>query len=449
LRSDSAPVPGELRAFAVTVATALQAAGFEAWFAGGCVRDEQLGRTPADYDIATNATPTQVQALFPRTHAFGASFGVVLVVADDNPALNVEVVTFRSEGGYFDGRHPENVVFATAHEDVQRRDFTINGLLQDPVTGEIRDHVGGLADLSAGVIRAIGEPGERFREDHLRMLRAVRFAAKLGFTIEPATFAAIQASAPLITRISAERNRAELTGILTSGRAGHGFRLLDELGLLDPILPEIPRMHGVTQPPEFHPEGDVFVHTMMLLDLLTPEDPPTVAWACLLHDVAKPDTWTLTDRIRFHGHEGLGAEQSKGILARLRFSNEETELIVELVRDHLKFAHVKLMREATLKRFLWHPYFSQHLRLHWIDCMASHQDLSAWRFCQEKLAEWGTSPPPRAERLITGRDLSALGLVPGPHFKTLLEAVDDAQLEGRVTTREEALALVQSLRKGP
>jgi len=454
----------EARKHAVEIVRTLRQAGHRAYLVGGCVRDLLLGREPADYDIATDATPDEVMRICPETYAVGAQFGVVLVPAISGrdapcrvlpaPAGNpgaaspisrvVEVATFRSDVGYSDGRHPDQVRYSKdPREDVHRRDFTINGMLLDPVTDEVLDFVGGRKDLDAGIIRTIGDAAHRFSEDKLRMLRAVRFAARFDYTIEPSTFATIQKLAARIHQVSPERVRDELTKMLTEGRASQAFRLLDQTGLLHEVLPEIEVMKGVEQPPEFHPEGDVFVHTMLLLDKLPHPCPPTLAWGALLHDVGKPPTFRVApDRIRFDGHVEIGVRMAQDICRRLRFSNEDTDQILALVDNHMRFAHVLRMKESTLKKFLRMPRFEEHLELHRIDCQASHGDLTSYNFSRDKLA----SIPPekmRPQPLITGHDLVAAGYVPGPLFKQILSAVEDLQLEGRLQSKEEAMEFVR------
>jgi poly(A) polymerase len=432
------------RRLADKICGALHAAGHPAYFVGGCVRDLVLGVEPADFDVSTDATPSRVLELFPGSIAVGARFGVILVVEE---GIKVEVATFRSDVGYSDGRHPDSVVFSrTPQEDVLRRDFTINGLLMDPRTGEVLDFVGGRADLSAGVVRAIGDPAHRFAEDKLRMVRAVRFAARLSYTIEPATFAAIQKLAPEVKVVSAERLRDELGKLLTEGRARRGFELLEDCGLLLPLLPEVARMKGIAQPPQFHPEGDVWIHTRLMLERLAPGCSPTLAWGVLLHDVGKPPTFTPPSgpegRIRFDGHVEIGMRMAEEICRRLRFSNEDTEQIIALVEHHLRFKDVGNMRASTLKRFVRLPRFEEHLELHRLDCLASHGMLESYNFVREFLEK---TPPEqvRPPRLITGDDLKALGLEPGPQFREILQSVEDAQLEGRLASREEALNFVR------
>jgi poly(A) polymerase len=433
------------RELAVEICRKLRANGHQAFLVGGCVRDEILGRVPADYDVATDAVPTRVEELFPGSLTVGAKFGVMIVPGEE---AHVEVATFRSDVGSSDGRHPDQVVYSKSpQEDVKRRDFTINSLLMDPSSGEVLDYVGGRDDIRAGIIRTIGEPHLRFTEDKLRLLRAVRFAARFGYTIEPQTFAALKELAPQITQVSAERIRDELTKILTEGAARRGFELLDETGLLAILLPEVANTKGVPQPPEFHPEGDVWIHTRMLLENLPAGSSPTLAWGALLHDIGKPPTFKSAaqtgDRIRFDGHAEIGARMAEEICRRLRFSNDDAAQITDLVASHMKFKDVTHMRPSTLKRFVRSPKFEEHLELHRLDCMACHGMLSNWEFIRKFLAE---TPPEevRPPRLLDGEDLLALGFRPGPHFKSILQAVEDAQLEGKLHNHEEALQFVQA-----
>ncbi len=405
------------------------------------MRDRLIGIAPKDYDISTNATPQEILSLFPEAQTVGAHFGVVLVTRASG--VQVEVATFRSEGAYADGRHPQEVRFETDPAlDAQRRDFTINGLMQDPLSGEVLDYVGGRADLSKKIIRAIGNVEDRFEEDHLRMLRAIRFAARLNFSIDPATLGAIQRLADCICKISAERIRDELVRILTEGQARRGFELLDESGLLAYVLPEVKAFQGVQQPPEFHPEGDVWVHVMLMLQQLrTPT--PDLAWGVLLHDVGKPATFRIADRIRFDGHAEVGAEMSRKRLTQLKFPNDDVDHITSLVANHMKFKDVRNMRLSTLKRFLCLPHFEEHLELHRLDCLASHGRTDSYEFVKAKLAELGEEQL-RPVRLISGRDLIEAGYKPGPEFGRALHAVETAQLEGEIHTRDEALALARS-----
>ena len=483
---------GEVSYFAaLAIVRTLRSAGHQAYLAGGCVRDLLLGLAPKDYDVATSATPDQVVALFPRTFAVGAHFGVILVctpaaeletgkersvIPSEDPELveggesrdlqlddrdiATEVAAFRSDGAYSGGRRPDAVRFSTdPREDVQRRDFTINGMLLDPVkleeTGDLNasilDFVGGRRDLEKGIVRAIGDPNLRYAEDKLRLLRAVRFAARLNFALDEA---GIRENAAEIVQVSAERIRDELTRILTEGGARRGFELLDSLGLLARILPEVVRMHGVAQPPQYHPEGDVWTHTMLLLEKLPAGASTTLAWGALLHDIGKPATFQPPDpnvpgargkekeaRIRFNGHVEVGARIAEEVLARLRFSNDETAQIVALVKNHMRFGDIREMRPATLRRFLRLPHFDEHLALHRLDVLSAHGDLSLHDFAR---AAYQAEPAPdlRPAPLLTGRDLIAAGYRPSPQFKPMLTLAEDAQLEGSATTRDEALALV-------
>ena len=445
---------------AMRCAARLRAGGHQAFFAGGCVRDLLLGTTPKDFDVATSATPDEVIALFPRTQQVGAHFGVVLVLDEaESQATATEVATFRHDGAYADGRRPDAVRFSLSPaEDVERRDFTINGMLLDPagiqkgkVSQEaILDFVGGREDLARKVVRTIGDPALRFAEDKLRMLRGIRFAARLGFTVDPATLAAMRAYAGSIAQVSNERVRDELTRMLTEGHARRAFELLDETGLLPYVLPEVARMRGVQQPPQYHPEGDVWVHTLMLLEHLPAGAPATLAWGMLLHDVGKPATFQPPnpnrpgDRIRFNGHAEVGVRIAEELLDRLRFANDEKAQIAALVRHHMLFGDILEMRESTLKRFLRLPGFDEHLALHRADCLSSHGKLQLYDFAKQHYenAEPAHINPPL---LVTGRSLIAAGYRPGPEFKRMLEAAEDAQLEGRITTPEQGLALIEEL----
>jgi putative nucleotidyltransferase with HDIG domain len=411
----------------------------QALLAGGCVRDLLLCREPADYDVATDATPVEVAGLFPESVAVGAQFGVVLIPKD---GLKVEVATFRSDVGYSDGRHPDRVVYAKSpQEDVRRRDFTINGLLMRHDTGEVLDYVNGQADLRAGVIRAIGEPKHRFAEDKLRMMRAVRFAARFAFEIESATFRAIRGQVKEIQQVSPERLREELTKMLTEGAARRAFELLDETWLLGQVLPEIAAMKGVEQPPQYHPEGDVWIHTRLMLENLAKSVSPTLAWGVLLHDVGKPPTFQSAadtgDRIRFNHHVDVGVRMGEAVCRRLRFSNEDTEQITSLIANHMRFGAAGEMKKATLKRFVRLPNFDEHLELHRLDCLSSHRNLDSYQFVQKFLEE---TPPQqvRPERLLTGDDLLEMGYHPGPLFAEILRKLEDAQLEGQIQSKEEA-----------
>ena len=441
----------ESRALADQICRTLRAAGHQAFLVGGCVRDILLKREPADYDVATDATPDRVQQIFPHSLAVGAQFGVIVVTdeAQAGGSAQVEVATFRSDIGYSDGRHPDRVVYATSpQEDVKRRDFTINALLLDPETDEVLDYVGGREDLAAGIIRAIGRPEERFREDKLRMVRAVRFAARFHYAIHSATFSAIAKLASEIHQVSAERLRDELTKLLTEGAARRAFELLDETGLLPELLPEIARMKGVEQPPQFHPEGDVWTHTLLMLDGLPRPCSPTLAWGVLLHDVGKPPTFTPPSgpggRIRFDEHAEVGARMAEQICRRLRFSNDDIAQVESLVANHLRFKDVPQMKPSTLKRFVRLDRFDEHLELHRLDCASSHRNLDNYDLVRRFLAE---TPPEqvRPPRLLTGDDLIAMGAKPGPAFKAVLDAVEDAQLNGRIGTREDAVRMARDL----
>ncbi len=434
-----------LRNAAAQIVARLRAAGYDAYFVGGCVRDLLLGRSPKDFDVATSAPPDQVLSLFEKTFAVGAHFGVVLVCTDapESDGTMTEVATFRNDGAYSDGRRPDAVRFSqSAEEDVKRRDFTINGMMMDPETGAVLDLVGGRQDLQAGLIRAIGKPILRFTEDKLRMLRAVRFAARFGFALESATGEAITRLAPDIVQVSHERVRDELTRMLTEGHAKHAFEMLDTTGLLAHVLPEVAKMKGVEQPPQFHPEGDVWVHTLLLLAGLPAECPPALAWGALLHDVGKPPTFRIgPDRIRFDGHVEVGVRIAEEICRRLRFANHETEQILSLIANHMRFADVRKMKESTLKRFFRLEEFDQHLALHRLDCLSSHGSLDLYDFARERfdsLPQEEVRPP----LLLSGKDLIAAGYHPSPQFKEILTYAEDAQLEGRVRTTREALDLI-------
>lgn len=421
------------------VAAKLREAGHEAFLVGGCVRDRLLGRPVHDRDLATDATPSELRKLFPDALEVGAHFGVVLVRRNGE---EVQVATYRSESSYRDGRHPDQVRFEKdVRADLRRRDFTINALLEDPFTGEVIDHVGGMADLEARLIRAIGEPRERFAEDHLRTLRAVRFAAELGFEIERKTMEAIRELAAAIRRISAERIRDELSRILTGADPKRGFELLDETGLLMELLPEVARMKGVQQPPDYHPEGDVWTHTLLLLGQLR-QAPLDLAWGCLLHDVGKPLTQTFEDRIRFSGHEKVGAEIARRILERLRYPRELVERVEWLVAQHMRFKDAEKMSEATFRRFVRQPGFETLLELYRIDLAASGRPLAIYeavRKRKEALPPEALHPPP----LLGGSDLIAMGYAPGREFSRVLKALEEEQLAGRISTRQEAEEFVR------
>jgi poly(A) polymerase len=425
---------------ALSIVRRLSDAGHTAYFNGGCVRDMLRGVEPHDYDIVSTATPEQIQHMFPRTVPVGAQFGVVLVLQGDH---QFEVSTFRTDEAYVDGRRPTGVRFGTPEEDARRRDFTVNGLFFDPLAGQVIDFVGGRIDIDRKIIRCIGEPRARFAEDKLRLLRCVRFASTLNCAIEPATFAAVRKMAGEITVVSAERIRDELVKILTRPNAGHGLDLLDESGLLREVLPEVAAMKGVEQPPEFHPEGDVFAHTKLMLDALPANPGVVLALAVLLHDVGKPPTFEqATDRIRFNNHDRIGAEMTDQILRRLRFPNETIERVVLCVAEHMRFQFVKEMRPAKLKRILARETFPVELELHRIDCASSHRNLENYEFLKQKAAEL----PPEVIKpapLLTGRDLLALGVTPGPLVGQILREVEEAQLEERLQSREEALAFAR------
>lgn len=439
------PAAEPLETFATQVVRTLAATGHRALFAGGCVRDRLLGMAPKDFDVATSARPEEVMRLFPRTVPVGAAFGVVRVLGerleDDQPPLQVEVATFRTESGYSDGRHPDSVAYAGEAEDARRRDFTINGLLYDPIKDEVVDYVGGREDLARRRVRAIGDPRERFHEDRLRMLRAVRFAAALNFELDGATLGAIKNEAAAIHAVSAERIRDELSKMLTGPRPRQALELFKRARLLKEILPEVDALEGVAQPPEFHPEGDVWVHTLLLLEQLE-YAPLTLALGALLHDIGKPPTFTVTDRIRFNEHEKVGAVMAEALLKRLKFPNEVAERVVALVQQHMVFKDAQRMRRSTLKRFLRMAHFDEHLALHRLDCMACHGKLENYEFCRAQLGALGGKDL-RPAPLVNGDDLKAMGFLPGPRFKQILSDVEDKQLEGAFETRDAALAYVR------
>ncbi len=424
------------------IAERLRDRGHIAYFAGGCVRDMVRGLTPKDYDIATDARPENVQALFPRTYAVGAHFGVIIVLED---GFQFEVATFRSDEAYIDGRHPSAVQFSSPEEDARRRDFTINGMFLDPASNKVIDLVGGQADIGAKLVRAIGEPGQRLAEDRLRMLRAVRFATALDYQIDERTWDALVASASSINQISGERIRDEVVRIFLSSNRVRGWDLLDASGLMSAILPELQAMKGVLQPEQFHPEGDVFVHTRLMLSLLRETVSIPLVFAVLFHDVAKPVTARVdeTGRIRFNEHDRIGAEMTEAIMRRLRFSGAEIEATVEMVRHHMVFKDAPKMRIAKLKRFMARPTFDEELELHRVDCQSSHRMLDNYEFLLRKRDEFANEPiiPPP---LVRGDDLIAFGLKPGPKFGEILEAVETRQLEGKLRTRDEALNWVKS-----
>jgi tRNA nucleotidyltransferase/poly(A) polymerase len=422
----------------------LRESGFIAYFAGGCVRDTLLRKPPKDIDIATGAEPADVQRLFSRTVAVGVKFGVVRVL---DAGSEFEVATFRSDGVYLDGRRPESVTFSSPEEDAKRRDFTINGMFYDPLADQVVDFVGGKSDLENRLVRAIGNPDERFAEDHLRLLRAVRFAAALGFEIEPATWRAVVENAQQIKTVSQERIRDELVKIMADSQRVRGLDLLDQSGLLQHILPEVSLMHGCEQPPQFHPEGDVYVHTRLMLSLLPPDASPWLALSVLLHDIGKPPTYSFDEadqRIRFNGHDQIGAGMAIEIMTRLRFSNEEIDTVVEAIRNHMVFKDTPNMRPAKLRRFMGRGNFPLELELHRVDCLGSHGDLETYDLLVNKQKEFENEPI-IPDALLNGRDLIALGLKPGPRFGEILEAVQTAQLDGEIKDRAGALRLVQRL----
>ena len=424
---------------AVAVIERLKQAGYEAYFAGGSVRDMLLGRDPDDYDIATSARPEDIQRIFPRTLEVGAQFGVVLVLSEGDA---FEVATFRYDGPYLDGRRPSEVRYAGLEEDIRRRDFTVNGLMYDPLEDRLIDLIGGRDDLARRRIRAIGDARARFQEDRLRMIRAARFSASLGFDIEPETLDAIGAEASHITQVSSERIGEEVTRILTEGGARRGFEIMDATGLLPLILPEISAMHGVEQSPDYHPEGDVFVHTMLVLEQLV-EPTESVAYGALLHDVGKPVTAGRNEqRITFYGHTEQGAEMAVAILKRLKRSRSVWERVAYLVKNHLRHVQAPKMRVSTLKRFLGEPGIDELLEVTRLDALASNGDLQYYDFCRQKMAELKHEeihPPP----LVTGKDLIALGLEPGPMFHVILDRVKEAQLEGELRDRQQALDWIE------
>ncbi len=424
---------------ASSIAARLYGKGYVAYFAGGCVRDALMKRPPKDFDIATTAKPEEVEKLFPKTVPVGKQFGVILVLQEGKA---FEVTTFRREGEYRDGRHPSEVSYTIPEKDAHRRDFTVNGLFYDPAKGNIIDFVEGEGDIHKGLIRAIGDPYERFEEDKLRLLRAIRFASSLGFKIEEKTWKALCEKAVQIRQVSPERIRDEMVKIFTRPGAPLGFTLLSESGLMKEVLPEIEAMRGVEQPPEFHPEGDVFIHTRMLLERL--HDPSmTLALGALFHDVGKPPTYAIRDgRIKFYEHAPVGAKMTELIMKRLRFSNEEIQAVTSCVENHMKFADVQKMREGKLKRFITRPTFQAELELHKIDCQSSHGKLDNYEFLQKKLVEYAAEEL-KPKPLVNGHDLMGLGMPAGPAMKPMLEEMYELQLEDQLKTREEALAWAQ------
>jgi len=431
----------EKQSYALTIVRTLKKAGHKAYWVGGCVRDKLMRQDPSDYDIATSAPPDAVQKLFKKTVAIGAQFGVILVVA--RPDLHFEVATFRSEGAYKDGRHPSWVRFTDPRKDAERRDFTINGLFLDPEGDKIIDFVGGEGDIRKGLIRAIGDPDARFEEDKLRVLRAVRFASTLNFEIEPRTWKAVRLYATQITQVSHERIREELIKIFTRPNPERGLDLLNESGLLKITLPEIVAMQGVQQPPQFHPEGDVYVHTRLLLKQLK-KPSVTLALGALFHDVGKPSTFSVSDRIRFNNHDKVGGRMTREIMKRLKFSNRVTDDVVACVENHMRFKDVQKMREAKVKRFIQRTTIMDELEMHRIDCLASHGDISNWHFLNQKLEQYSQEEI-KPKPIINGHDIMKLGIPEGPQVGKILEAAMDQHLEGKFKSKQEALAWVRKM----
>jgi len=432
-----------LRTTATALVATLRDHGFIAYFAGGCVRDRLMGNPPKDYDIATNATPTEIAKLFPRHRMVGAHFGVVLV---HYQGMDFEVATFREDGSYGDGRRPDDVCFSTPEKDAQRRDFTINGLFENPLDGEIIDFINGRQDIDSRCIRAIGNPNERFQEDYLRLLRAIRFAARFKFKIEPATWAALCDHSAKVAEISMERVREELRQILIHPNRLCGFDLLVESGIMAHVLPEIIALQGCEQPAEFHPEGDVFVHTRIMLGMLPDDASETLVWAVLLHDIAKPATLTIDvdGRIRFNGHDKVGAEMAEEILRRLRSPNALINDVAEMVSQHMNFMNVTRMKRSTLRRFIGRPTFDDEIELHRVDCASSNGITENYAFVIEKQREFASEPviPPP---LITGKDLIERGWKPGPDMGELLTEFQNMQLDGTLSDRESAIAHLDSM----
>jgi len=428
---------------ATSLARLLTESGHTAYFAGGCVRDKLLGLSPKDYDIATSATPAEVLKLFPKSNEVGAHFGVVIAKHEGH---HIEIATFRTDGSYGDGRRPDSVTFSTPEEDAHRRDFTINGLFENPETGEVIDHVNGLSDLKSRTLRAIGNPSDRFQEDALRLLRAVRFSTTLGFPIEPVTLAAIRENAHLLDKVSPERIRDEFSKTITSRNRRRGLELLVDTSLIGYFLPEVLPMIACGQPPEWHPEGDVYTHTCIMLEMLEPDAPLALCLATLLHDIAKPPTQTIDPdgRIRFNGHDAMGAEMAETILSRLKYPNAVIRDAAHMVSRHMQFMNVRQMRKSTLKRFMAEPTFPQEMELHRVDCASSNGFTDNYIFLNEKAGEFASEPliPPP---LVTGRDLISRGLEPGPRFREILEEIQTEQLENRLSTREEALGYLEGL----
>jgi len=437
------PFSSELLDTAKEVVSELRNAGHKAYCVGGCARDTLLKIAPKEYDITTSATPEEVSKIFPHTVPIGVTFGVILVIIGQ---YKFEVATFRKDLSYSDGRHPDSVTYSTLEqEDVLRRDFTINGMLYDPIEEEVIDHVGGIDDLENKIIRTIGDPYERFNEDKLRMMRAVRFNSRYNFELDLNTFQAIEKLAPEITQVSSERIRDEIIKIITQKNPGHGLKMLSECGLLKYVLSDVEIMNGVEQPPQFHPEGDVFIHTCLVLDKLFQNEDgvvsPELAMGALLHDVGKPPTFSVSDRIRFNGHDKLGAEMSKKICRDLKLSNKQIEIIYSLIREHLKFKDVSKMKKSTLKRFIGMPHFEEHMALHLADCQASHGITDAYDFIMEKFSEFEEEEIKPAP-LLSGKELIEMGYKPGPLFSEILNFVEEAQLEGEIEDVEDARKIV-------
>lgn len=437
------PFSSELLDTAKEVVSELRNAGHKAYCVGGCVRDTLLKIAPKEYDITSSATPEEVSKIFPHTVPIGVTFGVILVIIGQ---YKFEVATFRKDLSYSDGRHPDSVTYSTLEqEDVLRRDFTINGMLYDPIEEEVIDHVGGIDDLENKIIRTIGDPYERFNEDKLRMMRAVRFNSRYNFELDLNTFQAIEKLAPEITQVSSERIRDEIIKIITQKNPGHGLKMLSECGLLKYVLSDVEIMNGVEQPPQFHPEGDVFIHTCLVLDKLFQNEDgvvsPELAMGALLHDVGKPPTFSVSDRIRFNGHDKLGAEMSKKICRDLKLSNKQIEIIYSLIREHLKFKDVSKMKKSTLKRFIGMPHFEEHMALHLADCQASHGITDAYDFIMEKFSEFEEEEIKPAP-LLSGKELIEMGYKPGPLFSEILNFVEEAQLEGEIEDVEDARKIV-------
>ena len=429
----------EIYITALEVIKTLSDAGFESYIVGGAVRDLLIKKNPKEYDICTSATPSEINKIFKKSKLVGQSFGVSIVLQNQ---YAFEIATFREDFDYLDGRHPDKVKYTkNVKNDIQRRDFTVNGLLLDPLRNKVIDYCDGISDLKNKIIRTIGDPLERFSEDYLRILRAIRFSNQLNFEIEKKTSQAMQELSQKVVNISIERVRDEISKILLSTSPGKGIRLLDKYHILNIFLPEILEMKNVQQPPDFHPEGDVFVHTCLVLDKLSEsisENSIEVVYGALFHDIGKPDTYAKTDRIRFNRHEYVGAIKAEKICKRLKFSNKQTELIVSLVKEHMKFGNIKNMKKSTFKKFVSIENFNDHLKLHKADCLGSHGDLSLFDFTFQKLDQLNNEqilPKP----FINGNDLIDLGIKPGPSYKSILSEIFDDQLEGNIKTRDEAL----------